>query len=328
MRPPLGVEEAVRGVLAGDRAVIGRTLTLVESTHPEHRERAKRVLAALTMSAGTGFRVGVSGVPGAGKSTFLDALGVMLLERGHRVAVLSVDPTSGVSGGSILGDKTRMARLSISDAAFVRPSPSGGELGGVTRTTRESIVVLEAAGFDVCLVETVGVGQSETAVSRMVDTFLVLTLTGGGDDLQGIKRGILELVDVLVVHKADGPNVDAAVRTRRELEGALHLLRGGESGRLPPVLTCSSMTGDGLDAVWAAVLDHRSQLEQEGGVQARRDRQKVAWAWQLAEDEVLRAFRHHPAVRALRSTWEEALAGGEVDPQEAAAAWLAAYRTS
>ncbi|MFK7929879.1 MAG: methylmalonyl Co-A mutase-associated GTPase MeaB [Myxococcota bacterium] len=315
MRARLTVDDHVRGVLAGDRAVIGRTLTLVESSRPDHRERANEVVRRLLPHTGTGLRIGVSGVPGVGKSTFLEALGSRLIDAGHRVAVLAIDPTSGVSGGSILGDKTRMGRLSTDAAAFVRPSPSGGALGGVARTTRESILVCEAAGFDLVFVETVGVGQSETVVAQMVDTYLVLMLAGAGDDLQGIKRGILELADVLAVQKADGDNVLRASQARRQLQGALSLLRGHEP---VPVLTCSALTEEGLDEVWQAVKGHGDALRESGGLEARRSHQRQQWMWQIVEHEAVRRLRTHPRVQAVGPELQDRVFRGEITAGEAA----------
>lgn len=317
-RRVLSVEDHVQGVLGGDRAVLGRTITLVESARADHREKASEVLRQLLPHTGKAARVGLSGVPGVGKSTFLEAMGTRLLEQGHRVAVLAVDPSSGVSGGSILGDKTRMAKLSTDARAFVRPSPSGGALGGVTRTTRETLLVCEAAGYDVVFVETVGVGQSETVVAEMVDTYLVLMLAGAGDDLQGIKRGILELADVLAVHKADGDNTLRAEQARHELEAALRLLRPHDAVWSPVVLACSSLTGAGLDAVWSAVQDHRSALEASGELVRRRREQQRRWMWQLVEDEVLRRLHADVGVASLAKELERQVLGGQVTAGAAA----------
>lgn len=259
----------------------------------------------------TSVRLGISGVPGAGKSTFINALGLRLIEEGHRVAVLAVDPSSARSGGSILGDRTRMGELTTSPDAFVRPSPTGLHLGGVARATRESMIVVEAAGFDVVIVETVGVGQSEVAVAEMVDTFLLLALARAGDQLQGIKRGILEIADVIAVNKADGPHEAEARGTARELAIAMRLLRGGDGERRVPVLTCSALHGDGLDEVWREVLAHRSHLELsvEGGLARRRGEQQLQWLWALLQTELWSTFRGSPAVR-------EAAAGVERDIRE------------
>jgi len=321
-RRELTIQEYVDGVRDRDRAVLGRAITLVESDRADHRTLAARVLRELLPAAGAARRVGISGVPGAGKSTFIEALGCRLIERGHRVAVLAVDPTSSVSRGSILGDKTRMERLAVSDDAFIRPSPSGGSLGGVGRTTRETIAVCEAAGFDVVIVETVGVGQSETLVAEMVDTFLVLMLAGAGDELQGIKRGILELADVLAINKADGPGAERARRARAELERALEILRPAGGGRAPRVLTCSALTGDGLDEVWDAVAQHHDRLAASGELEARRSRQRVAWMWAMVDERLRQAVRDHPHVAAAAPRLEQAVRAGDRTAAEAAAAIL------
>ncbi len=321
-RRELTIQQYVDGVRGRDRAVLGRAITLVESDRADHRALASRVLRELLPAAGAARRVGISGVPGAGKSTFIEALGCRLIERGHRVAVLAVDPTSSVSRGSILGDKTRMERLAVSDDAFIRPSPSGGSLGGVGRTTRETIAVCEAAGFDVVIVETVGVGQSETLVAEMVDTFLVLMLAGAGDELQGIKRGILELADVIAINKADGPGAERARRARAELERALEILRPAEGGRAPRVLTCSAMHGDGLDEVWDAVREHHDRLAASGELGVRRSRQRVAWMWAMVDERLRQAVRDHPDVAAAAPRLEQAVRAGDRTAAEAAAAIL------
>jgi GTPase len=272
-------------------------------------------------------RVGITGVPGAGKSTFIDALGVRLIEAGHRVAVLAVDPSSSRTGGSILGDRTRMAALTQSEDAYVRPSPSGGHLGGVARATRESMIVMEAAGFDVVLVETVGVGQSEVAVAGMVDTFLLITLARAGDQLQGIKRGILEMADVITVNKADGEHEGEARVTARELSIAMKLITSDPNARRPPVLTSSSLTGKGLDEVWQAVLDHRAYLEQHGGLEPRRARQQIEWLWSLVEGEVLDAVHNSPRVRSQRADIEAEIAANELSALEGADDLVRAFVT-
>ena len=270
-------------------------------------------------------RVGISGVPGAGKSTFIDALGVRLVERGHRVAVVAVDPSSRRTGGSILGDRTRMANLTASEHAFVRPSPSGRQLGGVARATRESMLVLEAAGFDVVVVETVGVGQNEIAVSEMVDTFLLLTLARAGDQLQGIKRGILELADVVAVNKADGDGETPAKAAARELMGAMRLMMPGVDVRRPPVLTCSALTGAGLDEVWQAVLDHRAHLEEQGSLATRRAQQQEDWMWALVDAELTDGVRSSASVRAERAEIEASVRAGTLSAVDGTARILALY---
>jgi LAO/AO transport system kinase len=309
-------------VLSADRSWIARAITLVESTRPDHRSRAQELLAALTPHAGRSRRIGVTGVPGVGKSTFIDALGTRLTSSGHRVAVLAVDPSSTRTGGSILGDKTRMTRLSTDPSAFVRPSPTSGTLGGVARATREAMVVVEAAGYDVVLVETVGVGQSETAVSDMVDTFLLLALARTGDQLQGIKKGVLELADVIAVNKADGPHEADARSAARELSSALRLLR--RSGH-PPVVTCSGLTGAGLPELWSHLTRHHETLESSGELLARRERQQLGWVWSMTRDALLDGLRTNPAVRALAPQVERQVRDGTLTPVQAAEALLAAF---
>jgi LAO/AO transport system kinase len=311
----LDVDSYVEGVRGGDRALLARAITLVESEQPEHAARAEAVLEALTPHAGGARRVGISGLPGAGKSTFIDALGTMLTTAGHRVAVLAVDPTSSVSGGSILGDKTRMAALSSDPNAFIRPSPTSGTLGGVTRKTRETILVCEAAGFDVVLVETVGVGQSETLVAEMVDFFLVLLIAGGGDELQGIKRGILEVADMLAINKADGDNRARAMQARAAYESALRLMRPGKE---PQVVTCSALEKTGLHELWTIVSDRLAELEASGDLQRRRREQQVRWMWEMIEDGVRRALRGDQELRTLLRDLEQAVGAGEAAPRAAA----------
>lgn len=319
--------ELAEQVMAGSRPHIARAITLVESSRADHREQTKTLLRLLRPASGQSVRVGITGVPGAGKSTFIDALGVRLIEAGHRVAVLAVDPSSSRTGGSILGDRTRMAALTQSEDAYVRPSPSGGHLGGVARATRESMIVMEAAGFDVVLVETVGVGQSEVAVAGMVDTFLLITLARAGDQLQGIKRGILKMADVITVNKADGEHEGEARVTARELSIAMKLITSDPNARRPPVLTSSSLTGKGLDEVWQAVLDHRAYLEQHGGLEPRRARQQIEWLWSLVEGEVLDAVHNSPRVRSQRAGIEAEIAANELSALEGADDLVRAFVT-
>jgi LAO/AO transport system kinase len=314
------LDEYARGVRAGSRTWIARAITLVESTRSDHQELAQRLLVELTPLTGRARRVGVSGVPGVGKSTFIDALGTSLTAEGHKVAVLAVDPSSTRTGGSILGDKTRMARLSVDPAAFIRPSPTSGTLGGVTKATREAMVVVEAAGFDVVLVETVGVGQSETSVADMVDTFLLLTLARTGDQLQGIKKGVLELADVIAVNKADGDHEPAARKAARELAGALRMLRSDTVP--PPVLTCSGLTGDGLDELWRRILAHQDSLD----LAAKRRRQQVQWTWTLVRNRLLSELRDDPEVTTLTGEIERDVLAGTLTPALAADRLLAAFR--
>ncbi|MCW2523495.1 MAG: putative GTPase [Frankiales bacterium] len=307
----------IQPILAGDRAAIARAITLVESKRADHREQAQKLLAALTPHTGNARRIGVTGVPGVGKSTFIDSFGMFLIEQGHRVAVLAVDPSSGRTGGSLLGDRTRMGRLAASPEAFVRPSPSGGTLGGVARSTREAMLVMEAAGYDVVLVETVGVGQSEYVVAGMVDTFLFLTLARTGDHLQGMKRGILELADVVAVNKADGEHELEAKRAARELAGALRLLRGGGDDWLPTVLTCSGLSALGLDDVWKQLERHRTHLLDTGEFAVKRQQQLVAWTRSMVRDQLL-AVLDTPRGRALVADQERQVLAGELTPDLAA----------
>jgi LAO/AO transport system kinase len=305
------------GVLAGDRAAIAQAITLVESRRADHRRQAQELLAELLPHTGSAQRVGVTGVPGVGKSTFIDQLGVNLVADGHRVAVLAVDPSSSRSGGSILGDKTRMTRLAADPSAFVRPSPSAGTLGGVAKATRETMLVMEAAGYDIVLVETVGVGQSEYVVADMVDTFLFLTLARTGDTLQGMKRGILELADVIGVNKADGPHADESARAARELSAALRLLRGSEDDWQTPVVTCSGLENIDLDRVWNHVQRHQAHLQERGEFEAKRTRQLVEWTRAMVRDRLL-ARLDADAVRAVAAQVEAAVVAGELTPDQAA----------
>ncbi|MFJ5776879.1 methylmalonyl Co-A mutase-associated GTPase MeaB [Streptomyces sp. NPDC093094] len=314
-----------KGVRDGRRALVARAITLVESTRPAHRALAQELLTRLLPHSGRARRIGISGVPGVGKSTFIDAFGTMLTGLGHRVAVLAVDPSSTRTGGSILGDKTRMERLAVDPAAFVRPSPSAGTLGGVAKATRESMVVMEAAGYDVVLVETVGVGQSETAVADMVDSFLLLTLARTGDQLQGIKKGVLELADVVAVNKADGPHTADARAAARELAGALRLMHGREAVWTPPVLSCSARESTGLDEVWERLEKHRSLLDAAGRLDARRREQQVDWAWTMVRDELLTRLHADPAVRALTPDIEQQVRDGRLTPTLAAERILGAF---
>ena len=306
------------GVLANDRAAVARAITLVESRRADHRERAQQLLATLLPHTGGARRVGITGVPGAGKSTFIDTLGMNLIADGHRIAVLAVDPSSSRSGGSILGDKTRMIRLSTEENAFVRPSPSSGTLGGVAKATRETMLVMEAAGYDVVLVETVGVGQSEYVVADMVDTFLFLTLARTGDSLQGMKRGILELADVIAVNKADGDRVDEAKRAARELSSALRLLRGADDAWQPPVVTCSGLENIDLDTVWNHIERHRQRLIDRDEFEAKRQRQLVEWTRSLVRDRLLSRL-DAPKVRQAVAAAEADVLAENATPDQAAA---------
>ena len=323
MKP--GLDDYVKGVREASRAWIARAITLVESTRADHRELAQAMLAELTPHTGNARRVGITGVPGVGKSTFIDALGTNLTAEGHKVAVLAVDPSSTRTGGSILGDKTRMHRLAADPNAFIRPSPTAGTLGGVAKATREAMVVMEAAGYDVVLIETVGVGQSETAVSEMVDSFLVLTLARTGDQLQGIKKGVLELADVIAVNKADGPHAQEAEKAARELSGALRLLRGDERAHVIPVLTCSARDNVRLDEVWRHIVQHQDRLAATGELETRRRNQRIGWTWAMVRDRLLTELREHPAVRELAPSLEARVADGTLTPTQAAERILAAF---
>lgn len=325
MPPVIDIDQYIRGVREGSRAWIARAITLVESTRPDHRASAQRLLVELLPYSGAARRVGVSGVPGVGKSTFIDALGSRLTADGHRVAVLAVDPSSSRTGGSILGDKTRMERLATDPDAFVRPSPSAGTLGGVAKATRESIVVMEAAGYDVVLVETVGVGQSETAVAGMVDTFLLLSLARTGDQLQGIKKGVLELADLIAVNKADGPHERDARSAARELSGALRLLHGADAARTPPVLTCSAREGTGLKEVWDRVEEHREFLESTHALAAKRRDQQIEWTWSMVREQLLNRLHAHPDVRRLGPQVEQQVRDGSLTATLAAERLLDAF---
>src|SRR6201997_970511 len=310
-----GLAAAVR---TGDRAALPQAITLLESTRPDHREQAQQLLLALTPDSGNAHRVGITGVPGVGKSTTIESLGMHLIEQGHRVAVLAVDPSSTRTGGSILGDKTRMARLAQHADAYIRPSPTSGTLGGVAKATRETVVLLEAAGFDVILIETVGVGQSEVAVANMVDTFVLLTLARTGDQLQGIKKGVLELADIVVVNKADGEHLSDARVAARELSAAIRLIYPRETLWRPPVLTMSAVEGTGLIEMWDTIERHRQVLTEAGEFEERRLDQQVDWTWQMVRDTVLDRVLANPAVRKIRVDVERRVKAGGVTPALAA----------
>ncbi len=325
--PASSPEAASQAIRAGDRRAIARTITWLESTRPDQAALGQRILEELVPLTGGAQRVGVTGPPGVGKSTFIETLGMKLIERGHRVAVLAVDPSSPVTGGSILGDKTRMEQLSQHEAAFVRPSPSGGSLGGVAQRTREAMLVCEAAGYDVVLIETVGIGQSEVTVASMVDFFLVLVQPGAGDDLQGIKKGVLELADGLLVNRADGPQQDAAERARVDHQNALGLLRPASPNWRPRVLTASAVTGEGVSALWETIEAHRKALEESGERQARRRDRARAWMWSLVEEGLRQAFRSDPAVAARIPQAERKVEELETTPAAAARTLLEAFRS-
>ena len=309
--------DLVDGVLARRARALAKAITLVESTLRDHQARAEQVLAALLPHTGQAIRVGISGSPGAGKSTFIEALGLHLIERGHRLAVLAVDPSSTLSGGSILGDKTRMEKLSTNPNAFIRPSPSGGSLGGVAEKTREAMLVCEAAGFDVVIVETVGVGQSETTVAGMVDAFVLLQLPNAGDDLQAIKKGIVELADLVVINKAD-LDPKAAQFAKHQFENALGLLRSTSAHWRPKVLTLSAQTGEGIAGFWQEIETHRKTLEASGELAQKRRRQALDWMWTLIDAELRSRFRHHPGVKQDLEKVGRAVTAGSMTPAAAA----------
>lgn len=305
-------------IRAGDRRALARGITLVESNKPEHRGDAQALLAQLAPAAGDSIRIGVSGVPGVGKSTFIEAFGNHVINQGHRVAVLAVDPSSGLSGGSVLGDKTRMPTLSTNPSAFIRPSPAGATLGGVARRTREAILLCEAAGMDVIIVETVGVGQSETAVAQMTDLFLLLLLPAGGDELQGMKRGIMELADIILVNKADGELQAAAGRAAAEFANAVRLLRPRISGWTVSVRTCSALTGQGVAEAWSLVEDFRARFSSNGGIAERRAAQAREWMWSEIRDLLTSALTESDAVKRRLGELEDAVVKGTVPATQAA----------
>jgi LAO/AO transport system kinase len=312
------VLQAAKAIRAGDRVALARAITLIESAKPEDQARAEALLEHLLPHTGNSIRVGVSGVPGAGKSTLIDQLGLNLVCQGHKVAVLAVDPTSSRSGGSILGDKTRMGRLAAEPNAFIRPSPAGDALGGVTKTTRETIALAEAAGQDVVLVETVGVGQSETAVANMVDIFVVVVIPGAGDELQGIKRGLLELADIIAVNKADGDQIERADRAAMEYRTALHILAAGHTNWDPQILTLSARENKGLDELWAKIENRHKHLKSSGALESRRSNQATAWMREIFEQRLLAAFKGGRRAARHWEELEEKVRAGVVTPAAAA----------
>ena len=313
------IEALAEAIKAGDRVALGRAITLIESARPADSARAQRLLDQILPATGGSIRVGISGVPGAGKSTLIDQLGMNLVAAGKKVAVLAVDPTSSRSGGSILGDKTRMGRLAAEPSAFIRPSPAGDSLGGVTKSTRETIALVEAAGYDLVLVETVGVGQSETAVSNMVDVFVVVGIPGAGDELQGIKRGLLELADIIAVNKADGDNVNRAKRAATEYRTGLHILAAGNPNWSPLVLTVSARENTGLDELWQKVEERHAALKEDGGLETKRATQAVAWMREIFEQSLLQMFKGSKDVARRWREMEDKVRSGALTPGAAAA---------
>jgi GTPase len=287
----------IRGVRKHDRRLLSKTITLIESSRPDHQQLARKIVDELLPHTGKAVRLGITGVPGVGKSTFIENLGRSLVEDGHRVAVLAVDPSSSRSGGSVMADKTRMEKLSVDENAFIRPSPSGGTLGGVARKTRETMLICEAAGFDVIIVETVGVGQSETAVASMVDFFLVLMLAGAGDELQGIKRGVLELADAIAINKADGDNIDKAKKAAKIYTTALHMLQPASANWEPPVLICSAREMTGIAEIWQTVTKFYKKLATSGELERKRQKQALDWMWSLVEDGLKERFHANPEIK-------------------------------
>ncbi len=324
-RRRLSAEEYIEGVRRGDRVALAQAITLIESRRDDHRRQAQAVLSALMPLTGKAMRVGVTGVPGVGKSTFIEALGCRLTAASRKVAVLTVDPSSAVTGGSILGDKTRMAKLGVDPLAYVRPSPNAGSLGGVAAATRETMLLCEAAGFDVILVETVGVGQSETIAAEMTDFFLALMLPGAGDELQGIKRGVLELADMIAVNKADGDNLVRARRAVRDYRNALRYMTPLSRHWKPPVAMCSALTDEGVDQVWRQIEEHRRVMVEAGEWQAKRRRQLGHWLWSLVDAGLKRALRHDPATAAAIKAAERELAAGDLAPSAGAQRILDAF---
>jgi LAO/AO transport system kinase len=324
-RRELTAADYVSGVLSGDRTILSRAITLVESNSPVHAETSSRVVKELIPHAGKSTRVGITGVPGAGKSTFIDVLGNRLCETGHKVAVLAVDPSSSVTKGSILGDKTRMENLSRNGNAFIRPSPSGGTLGGVTRKSRETMILCEAAGYDVILVETVGVGQSEAAVRSMVDFFLLMVITGAGDELQGIKKGVMELADAVLINKADGGNALKAAATRAEYDRILHFLRPATEGWETKAHTCSAATGAGIDEIWAVVELFMNTVKTSGVFAERRKQQTLSWVYSMVEDYIKQKFYNCEAVTKARPSVEKCVTSGALSATEAASELIRLY---
>lgn len=324
-RKSLSLNDCLEGIKNGDRTVLSRAITLIESTKPEHRELAQEIIERCLPDTGNSIRIGVTGVPGVGKSTFIEALGNFIIEKGHKLAVLAIDPSSSRSKGSILGDKTRMETLATSDQAFIRPSPTAGSLGGVARKTRESIYLCEAAGFDTIFIETVGVGQSETAVHSMVDFFLLLMLAGAGDELQGIKRGIMEMADAIAINKTDSTDSNKVNQALREYKNALHLYPETESGWKPKVTTCSAFTEAGIPEIWELIQDYINKTKENGYFKNQRNQQAKHWMYDSITNELTSRFYDNPAVKRKREKIEEEVLNGKLSSFKAAQQLLDLY---
>lgn len=327
-RPKLSIDDYVDGVLSGQRSALARAITLVESSNPDHEKDAQKVLQRLLPHSGKSLRLGISGVPGVGKSTFIEAFGVSLCDLEHKVAVLAVDPSSSRTGGSILGDKTRMSNLGVHKNAFIRPSPTAGTLGGVARRTRETMVLCEAAGYDIVIVETVGVGQSEITVANMVDFFLVLMLPGAGDELQGIKKGILEIADMIVVNKADGSHLNKAKIAVQQYTRALSIVTPQSENWAPPVAHCSALEKSGLDSIWTIITDFKKALGKSGEFASRRSQQQLTWMWSIIEQELISSMKNDSSVRECLSGIETLVANGELPVRTAASELLNRFRSN
>ena len=326
--PKMTVEDYVAGVLEGDRMKLSRAITMVESNAPKHFAMAQDIVQQLLPHTGKAVRIGITGVPGAGKSTIIEALGCLLCQQGHKVAVLAVDPSSSVTGGAILGDKTRMEQLSREKNAFIRPSPAGGTLGGVSRKSRETMLLCEAAGYDVILVETVGVGQSETTVRSMVDFFLVVVLTGAGDDLQGVKKGVIELADAILVNKADGDNKTKALVTRADYEQILHYLRPATEGWTTKAYTCSAYTGEGIPEIWDVAMEYINQMKETGQLESRRQQQNLTWVREMTDDYFRNLIYKNPAIAEPREAIESRVLDGSLAPTKALSEIVAVIEAS
>ncbi len=324
-RKSLSLEDYVDGIKNGNRTILSRAITLIESTKASHRELAQDIIEQCLPDTGNSIRIGITGVPGVGKSTFIESLGTYIIDQGHKLAVLAIDPSSTRTKGSILGDKTRMETRSTNDHAFIRPSPTGGSLGGVARKTRETIYLCEAAGYDTIFIETVGVGQSETAVHSMVDFFLLLMLAGAGDELQGIKRGIMEMADLIAINKTDNTNSKTVQQAVREYKNALHLYPETESGWNPKVTTCSALTKDGINEIWELIQDYISQTKENGYFDTERNRQAKQWMYDTISNQLTDHFYNNPAVKKKREKIEHKVLKGELSSFKAARELLGLY---